>query len=849
MSEPRVLRLYQTEAVDAVWDTWSDPTPCNPVVVLPTGTGKSTVIATLAARARTNGYRVVLLAHRRELLDQMAASVMAVEPDGEHVGIVQADRDDPSTAIVAASFQTLQNEVRRESLGPRQVVLVDECFVAGTRVDGVPIQNVRPGDMVTAVSPSGDVTTRRVAHVMRSTPSALVKVSLSSGESFVCTPGHPFLTPGGWTPAGKLSRGVRLHHAQASREPTTMHSVRETVGHGKEDPTGHVEQQEKSVLLEPVSGSVRTEVTFRDNVADQPSVCPGTDAGEQPHAPRIGTEESVRVAQTDGISPGGAWWERNWVSRTATSVIRSAWVAYRGDSRPTRRSAPTPLQRGHCTPESETVRGNRRREPQFCKAPRTGPTPGPSFSRVWVDNVTVLKPGSDGRYGGLCPDGYVYNLEVDTDHTYTVGSGVTVHNCHHSTAETYMAVLASFGVTDRLAMACGFTATATRADGGLGKVWDSVVYEKSLKWAIQQGYLITPRGLTVVLDNLDLSKVTVRAGDYAPGELSDAMEASVETTVDAILTHAVDRRMIVFAAGVEHANALAVALTQRGIMAADVTGAHGTEYREGAYTAYRNGSLQALVTVQVLTEGADFPMCDCVVMARPTRSQTLYTQMVGRAVRLWEGKQDALVLDLAGTMRDLSLVTLTDLTPEAETKRVSPVSDEDPGQEEPKPPKPQRIGPAKLEDFDILSVSPANWLQTKGGVLFLDVGQSCYLFLWPPVTEGFSTPDDDDAFQVGVIHRPGRYGDGWLNEGQSLPLPEARDMAETHAPRYGQLPDRGASWRSKSKPSDAQVRLASSLGIMEVDRKNRARLSDDISTAKASRTLDAHLPPSDRGPA
>lgn len=536
--EPRQLRGYQDQAVQAILQYWSSDTETGrytPVVVLPTGTGKSTVIAAVACIARGRGQRVALVTHRRELLDQMAESVMAVAPEGERVGIVQGDRNDPSTAIVAASFQTLQNQARLSSLGHRDVVLVDEA--------------------------------------------------------------------------------------------------------------------------------------------------------------------------------------------------------------------------------------------------------------------------------------------------------------HHAAADTYLGVLDRLGVLDGQAFGCGFTATASRADGGLGKVWDAVVYERSLKWAIQEGHLITPRGLTVVLDDLDLSKVHVRGGDYASGELAEAMESSVDTTVDAVLRHAPGRACIVFAAGVEHAEALAGGLTSRGVRAAAVTGAMSTDDRESVYTLFRSGELDAMVTVQVLTEGADFPRCDCVVMARPTRSQTLYTQMVGRAVRLYPGKQDALVLDLAGTMRDLSLVTLTDLTPEAETSRVSPTSDEDPGQDEPKPPRQQRIGPAALEDFDLLNVSPANWLKTPGGVLFLDLGGSCWSFLWPPIAPG---ADQDTTYHVGVLHRPRRYQDGWVQE-DPTPLVQAQQLAEDTAPRHGALPSREAAWRKKSKPSDAQVRLATSLGVQDVPLKSRARLSDDISSIKAAKALDVHL--------
>ena len=539
MTRPRQLRPYQAEAVAEVVKYWATPDleRYTPVVVLPTGTGKSTVIAKLATEARRLGLRVAMLAHRRELLDQMAASVSAVAPTLPPVGIVQGERNAPEADVVAASFQTLvASPARLAELGRREVVLVDEM--------------------------------------------------------------------------------------------------------------------------------------------------------------------------------------------------------------------------------------------------------------------------------------------------------------HHSAAETYKGVLDDLGVTkydtDRPVFACGFTATASRADGGLVDIWDKVVYEKSLSWAIKQGYLVTPRGLTVVLPDLDLSHVTVRAGDYAAGELEHVMQASVDTTVAAMLTHAAGRASIVFAAGVDHAEALADALTANGVRAAAVTGAMSAEARAEVYAAFTEARLDAMVTVQVLTEGADFPRCDAVVMARPTRSQTLYSQMVGRAVRLYPGKDDALVLDLAGVTRDMSLVTLSDLTTEAHTARVSPTSTDDPGQDEPapKPERKQRIGVADLEHIDLLAVSPANWLVTAKGVRFLDVGNKALVFLWPPHPEG------SHEVMVGVVHTPPKPGDGWLYNGYAGELADAIEAAEHAAETYGQLPPRQAPWRNRATPSQAQINLAKGLGIADADDKTRARLSDDISTALATKRLD-----------
>src|SRR5690606_30779504 len=135
--------------------------------------------------------------------------------------------------------------------------------------------------------------------------------------------------------------------------------------------------------------------------------------------------------------------------------------------------------------------------------------------------------------------------------------------------------------------------------------------------------------------------------------------------------------------------------------------------------AFRNGRLRALTTVGVLTEGADFPMCDCVVLARPTKSTNLYSQMVGRALRLWPGKTDALVLDLTG--QGQQIIRLTDLA-----AGVGPVDGAESGRA-PAPPgggrpreEPRRTGAVTVREFELLPRGAAKYDRTDGGYLFVD---------------------------------------------------------------------------------------------------------------------------------
>lgn len=435
-------------------------------------THNSTVIASLASKARASGKRAVLLAHRNELLEQMADSVHMVDPSGEDVGFVVADQDDPNKDIVVASFQTLSRSPKRlAALGHRDVILADECFVAGTKVGDVNIEDIEIGDLVPSYDEKfNEFVQRRVTAVMKSVPEHIVRVTFETGHAVVCTSGHRFLTvEHGWRPAAYIDG---------------------------------------------------------DTVISDPD--------------RSGIGNHVRA-----------------------------------------------------------------------------------------ESVEWLQRGEDGTFNGELTDGLVYNIEVEGTHTYVLGDGgFVVHNCHHISAPTYLKVLDHLGAMNPNSgvKSCGFTATMYRDDKkALGEVWDKVVFERDLKWGIESGFLIAPKGKTVAIEGLNkLSQIKNVAGDYKQSDLDEVMGASVDSTVDAILRHCPNSAMIVFAVSVEHARTLAEKLTACGIPSRDVTGGHNREYREAAYADFRLGNLDCLVTVQVLTEGADFPRCDTVVMARPTRSKVLF---------------------------------------------------------------------------------------------------------------------------------------------------------------------------------------------------------------------------------
>lgn len=245
-----------------------------------------------------------------------------------------------------------------------------------------------------------------------------------------------------------------------------------------------------------------------------------------------------------------------------------------------------------------------------------------------------------------------------------------IDEAHHAVARTYLRVIDHF--TALGTRRAGFTATMTRLapakdEPTLRSVWGDVVYEKDINWAIENGFLLPPHGVTVTLPELDLVTLLDGFGEITDDEATDAMmnEATLNATVRAIVDHSMGLSTIAFGASMPHCRAVAEALVANGVTAEVVVGPTTSRDRRAIYRRFRSGQTQVLVTVDVLTEGADFPCCEVVVLARPTRSQSRLVQCVGRGLRPHtydDGrvKTRALVIDLVGAGQ-MGLIVDTEL--------------------------------------------------------------------------------------------------------------------------------------------------------------------------------------------
>ncbi len=202
------------------------------------------------------------------------------------------------------------------------------------------------------------------------------------------------------------------------------------------------------------------------------------------------------------------------------------------------------------------------------------------------------------------------------------------------------------------------TGRLTEAYEGAPAVFERVVYEARLSDMIEAGWL-SPLTSKATVTRFDLNGVKTRAGEYVAGELSARVnnDALNEQIIGQTLAMASDRKSwLVFAVGHDHARALGSVLSDFGIPNAVILGDTHSEARTRAIGAFRAGRLRALVSVGVLTTGFDAPNVDCILMARPTKSPGLYVQMLGRGMRLAEGKRNCIVLDFAGNVKRLGPV-------------------------------------------------------------------------------------------------------------------------------------------------------------------------------------------------
>ncbi|KIO24974.1 hypothetical protein M407DRAFT_25721 [Tulasnella calospora MUT 4182] len=253
---------------------------------------------------------------------------------------------------------------------------------------------------------------------------------------------------------------------------------------------------------------------------------------------------------------------------------------------------------------------------------------------------------------------------------------VVVDEAHHAVAPSYLKVLSYFnsGITQTGPLSTapdpssskstslnvpvvGFSATFSRHDGSaLGRVFQSIVYHQDFLDMMKDQWLC-PVTFTTVSAKIDLSGVTIstKTGDFNPTSLAHIVNTDSinKLVVRTWLDRTANRKStLVFCVNISHVKAVTAVFREAGVDARYITGSTPVVERKELLDGFRRGEFPVLVNCAILTEGADVPNIDCVIIARPTRSRNLFAQIIGRGMRLSPNtdKTDCRIIDFVDSL-------------------------------------------------------------------------------------------------------------------------------------------------------------------------------------------------------
>lgn len=703
------LRPYQQAAVDAVYEHLRSK-ETNPCVVIPCGCGKSLVLAQIAKDTveKWNG-RVLILAHVKELLEQNADKIRKLCPELK-IGIYSAGlrSRDTTEQVIVAGIQSVYNKACE--LDAFDLVIVDECFPAGTLIDTprgqIPIEDLYVGQPVRHALGVGNI------EAISSRPAfEIMKLELSNGKSIECTPNHPFFTESGWCKASALAVGTCLFSREDVSRLRERFSSEYLVRSERETgqmPNGNGLEAQKILFPRvPVNGTPSAtgkqgsgksvhelETESKNSRENVPVLRQGISSSLLPSATDVGIGMEfatvlfnilLQESRESNVSAGscGKNVRDAKSNRSPTIDSRREWEdvefftgtagadSERGNGIPNLNNSATAscgsialLQTGCGNSISPSGNTTGWREP-FCKEnTQNRQTDSGMTGGIRVVGITHIKLKSPRT---------VYNLQV-AGHPSFYADGVLVHNCHLIAPEgdgMYRTFLADMKVINPHVRVIGLTATPFRLKGGLickpENILNEICYEAGLKEMIQQGYL-SPLISRAGRAEANLANLHIRGGEFISDEVAAAMDndALVTSACREIVELTRDRKsVLIFTASVDHCKHVAEKIQAfSGKECAIVTGDTSPAERAEIIARFKGEFIPAdlfgtpkpplkfLANVNVLTCGFDAPNTDCVVMLRPTNSPGLLIQCAGRGTRLSPetGKTNCLFLDYGGNI-------------------------------------------------------------------------------------------------------------------------------------------------------------------------------------------------------
>lgn len=258
---------------------------------------------------------------------------------------------------------------------------------------------------------------------------------------------------------------------------------------------------------------------------------------------------------------------------------------------------------------------------------------------------------------------------------------VMADEVHHYLARTYIMPLEHF----KSEYMFGYTATPTRLDGlNFSQIVDQITYEYSIENAINDEFLCPLEAYRIKTD-IDISKVKKVGGDFNKKELSSVVDIPARNRLiyEKYVQYGQRRQGVAFCASIKHAHNVAKVFSDNGVSSATISNKTDPDERKAINRLYKNGDIQILTNVNILTEGWDYSDVGIVMQARPTQSLALYMQMLGRGTRLKSAeyieqfnRRDCTILDFVDNTGNHKLVNHWTIEAEKEIEDRVLISEE-----------------------------------------------------------------------------------------------------------------------------------------------------------------------------
>ena len=223
---------------------------------------------------------------------------------------------------------------------------------------------------------------------------------------------------------------------------------------------------------------------------------------------------------------------------------------------------------------------------------------------------------------------------------------VIIDECHRSLADSYKRIIEHYSHDGCVIL--GVTATPNRSDGSaLGQIYSCCPYQLTLEESISQGWSVPIHCQSVIVDGLDYSEIGVSGGDFNMGEMSRCMEfeATLHKIARPTLDIIGDMKTLLYTCSIDHGERLCEVFNRyKPGSSKFICSRTPRDERRQILQDYREGKdgLHVILNVSVFQEGVDLPFCECVILARPSRSKLVVAQQVGRGCRILPNTCDGL---------------------------------------------------------------------------------------------------------------------------------------------------------------------------------------------------------------